>query len=81
MGKPWLKFYEEGVPPQIDYPDIPLHSILEEVVGKYPHHVALIFQGQEITYQELGKWVTHLASALAHLGVKKGERIAIMLPN
>ena len=81
MEKPWLKFYEEGVPSQIDYPDFPLHRILEEVVEKYPNHVAVIFQGQEITYQELGKWVTSLASAFAHLGVKKGERIGVMLPN
>ena len=81
MEKPWLKFYEEGVPSQIDYPDFPLHRILEEVVEKYPNHVAVIFQGQEITYQELGKWVTSLASAFAHLGVKKGERIGVLLPN
>lgn len=81
MEKPWLKFYEEGVPQNIDYPDIPLYRVLEEVAEKYPNHLAVVFQGREITYQELGKWVRDLAASLAQIGLTKGERVAIMLPN
>jgi len=81
MEKPWLKFYEEGVPHHIDYPDIPLYRILEEVAEKYPNHLAVVFQGQEITYRELEKWVGNMAAALAQIGLKKGDRVAIMLPN
>lgn len=80
MEKPWFKFYEKGVPHEIEYPDIPLHQILEEVVQKYPGQVAVISQGQEITYEELGKWVTSLASALALLGVKKGSGLRLCSP-
>ena len=81
VERPWLKFYDEGVPPRIDYPEISLCQMLETVVEQYPNQVAIIFRGREITYQELGQRITHLASAFLLLGMKRGERMAVMLPN
>ncbi len=81
MEKPWLKYYEEGVPSHIDYPDIPLYQILDDTVRAYPENKAIIFQGREITYGELGLAVENLSSGLAQIGLREGQRFAIMLPN
>ncbi len=81
MERPWLKFYEPGVPHHIQYPDIPLHYLLDYAVRDFPEREAIIFQGRKITYRELGEEVANAASGLAQRGLKKGERMAIMLPN
>ena len=44
--KPWLQFYDEGVPPSIEYPSIPLDRLLEEAAAKHPEHPAIIFGGR-----------------------------------
>jgi len=81
MDRPWLKFYEPGVPHHIQYPGIPLYRILDDAVRDFPKNEAVIFQGRGITYRELGEEVSYLASGLAQRGLKKGQRMAIMLPN
>ena len=81
MDRPWLKFYEPGVPHHIDYPRIPFYQVLDDTVREFPDLDAVIFQGKRIKYRELGEWVAHLASGLAQIGLKKGQRVAIMLPN
>lgn len=79
--KPWLKFYEPHVPEHIDYPHTTLAAILEEMAGKYPHHLAMIFKDRVITYHEFNRSVDRFSAALQQLGVKKGDRVAIHLPN
>ncbi len=81
MERPWLRFYEEGVPRHIDYPKVPVPRILENTVKEFPELDAVIFQKKRIKYRELGDWVHRLASGLVQIGVKKGERVALMLPN
>jgi len=81
MERPWLKFYDPGVPYHIDYPEIPLDRILDNAVRNFPEKEAILFQGRKITYRELGEQVAHLASGLAQMSLKKGQRMAIMLPN
>ena len=81
MKKPWLKFYEKGVPYHINYPEITLNQILEKTVKEYPEKDAIIFQGRTMSYRELGRCVDNFASAMAQIGMKKGERMGIMLPN
>jgi len=81
MERPWLKFYEPGVPHHIQYPDIPLYRLLDNAVRDFPEKEAIIFQGRKITYRQLGEEVAHVASGLAQIGLKKGQRMAIMLPN
>ncbi|MGZ3537187.1 MAG: long-chain-fatty-acid--CoA ligase [Thermodesulfobacteriota bacterium] len=81
MDRPWLKFYEPGVPHHIQYPDVPLDRLLDDAVRDFPEKEAIVFHGRKITYRELGEAVAKAASGLAQKGLKKGQRMAIMLPN
>lgn len=90
MEKPWLAHYEKEVPHTIAYPRIPLHRMLEDSVQKYPDQPAtqLVLRylgpltlGGTLTYRQLLDQVNRFAAALAALGVKKGDRVALMLPN
>ena len=79
--KPWHKSWPPNVPKTITYPNTPLHELLEITAEKHPNHIAINFLGKTITYQELNTQVNKLATALAKLDVKKGDRVAIYLPN
>jgi acyl-CoA synthetase (AMP-forming)/AMP-acid ligase II len=57
-----------------------LYRILDDTVRDFPKNEAVIFQGRGITYRELGEEVAHAASGLAQRGLKKGQRMTIMLP-
>jgi long-chain acyl-CoA synthetase len=89
MEKPWLKHYDEGVPPTIDYPPIPLDQLLTDAAAKHPGHTATIFGAMvgsrlmdaRLTYGQLDGAVDRFAAGLQELGVAKGDRVAIMLPN
>ncbi|MEK6683857.1 MAG: long-chain fatty acid--CoA ligase [Nitrospirota bacterium] len=81
MQKPWLKSYEHGVPASINYPNIPLPQLLFETVRRYPKSPALIYYGKTITYEQLDRLSNRLANSLIELGLQKGDRVAIMLPN
>jgi len=81
MEKPWLKFYEEGVPATIDYPNITMSECLKETATKYPDHPAMLFKGNRISFREFDDLVDRLAASLQKLGVKKGDRVAVHLPN
>ncbi len=85
MEKPWLKFYDEGVPHTLQYPEVPLHWFLEEAARKYPDSIATVLPGRfgdsKLTYKELNELVNRLANALIDLGVKKGDRVALYMPN
>ncbi|MBN1284643.1 MAG: AMP-binding protein [Anaerolineae bacterium] len=79
--KPWLKYYDHWVPPAITYPHMPLSRLLIIASIVYPRNVATVFYDAELTYMQLREQVTRLAAALEDLGLKKGDHIAIMLPN
>ncbi|MBS7607959.1 MAG: long-chain fatty acid--CoA ligase [Candidatus Bathyarchaeia archaeon] len=79
--KPWYKFYLPGVRKHIDYPEVPLHEFLRTSAQKYPDKTALIYFDGRMTYKELDVLTDKFATALADLGVKKGDRVAIFLPN
>jgi long-chain acyl-CoA synthetase len=80
-GKPWLKHYEPHVPEHIDYPKITLPQAMEETASKNPDYVTIIFKDTKITYREFFEAIKRFAFALQGLGVKKGDRVAIHLPN
>jgi long-chain acyl-CoA synthetase len=80
-GHPWIKFYEAGVPARLNYPDITLGSVLAQTASKFPGHTALLFYGKKITYGELDRLANQFARALTGLGIRKGDRVALMLPN
>ena len=81
MERPWLKFYEEHVPPNIDYPDKTLPEILEDTAATYSEHTAAIFYNNEMTYAEFAEAVDQFAAGLQKLGVKKGDRVALFMVN
>lgn len=77
----WLKLYDKGVPQHIDYPAVPLFGLLEESARKYPDSPCTIFKGAVITYREMNAITDQLAAGIAALGVKKGDRVGIFMPN
>ncbi|MCG8686768.1 MAG: long-chain fatty acid--CoA ligase [Desulfobacterales bacterium] len=79
--KPWLKFYDPGVPEFIEFDDTLLHQYLETNSQKVPDNIALIFQGYSITYKEFNEMADAFAAFLQKQGVKKGDAVAILLPN
>ncbi|MEW6335470.1 MAG: AMP-binding protein [Thermodesulfobacteriota bacterium] len=81
LSKPWLRHYSEGVPAETEILDISVPELFDRVVDKYAGKPALIFYGRKISYGELRESVDRLATALADLGVAKGETIALYLLN
>src|SRR5512138_3704180 len=79
--RPWLAHYDRGVPSTIEYPKAPLFHFLEEAAKKYPDRACTIFKGAVISYQDMNARTDHVAAALVDLGVKKGDRVGIFMPN
>jgi long-chain acyl-CoA synthetase len=79
--RPWLKHYEPDVPYTLAYPSQPLFRFLDSAARRHPHTRALIFYDGVLTYHALHEAVNRLANALIELGVKKGDRVALLLPN
>jgi len=79
--KPWLKSWPEDVPQSIKYPEIPLFEFLERTATLYPRRIAINFYGKKITYRELKELTDRFTTALHDLGVKKGDRVGLFLPN
>ncbi len=77
--KLWLENYP--VRRNLEYPEISLYDYLVCCTGDYPDLIALVFMGSEISFREMHEKIDRTASALAGLGVKKGDRVALMLPN
>jgi long-chain acyl-CoA synthetase len=79
--RPWLTSYAPGVPHEIDLPTTSLADLIAESVRTYPDRPALEFFGRETTYAELGDQIERAAEGLRRLGVKKGDTVALVLPN
>ncbi len=79
--KPWINHYPTEIPSSIKYEERTLQSYLKEASEKYPNKSALYFLGKEMTYQELYSSALKFANQLTTLGVRKGDRVAIMLAN
>ncbi len=80
-AKPWLKHYPENMPAEVDIPNIPVQQMLKDSVEKYPDNEAISFYTNKMTYREVYQLATMFASALQANGLKKGEPVALMLPN
>ena len=79
--RPWHKHYDYNVPTTIRYPRLPVHELLQLPANAYPDKAAFNFYGTEMTFYELRNNVLRMANALGALGVSKGERVGIHLPN
>lgn len=82
MEKIWLKHYQKGVPPEISVNEhSSLTQLFEDSCHKFHDNVAFINMGTKITYGELDSLSRNLAVFLQQLGLKRGARVALMLPN
>jgi len=80
-SKPWLKNYDEAVPAHIDYPEINLYEFLDNSVKDFSSRTAIWFMKNKISYKKLKDITDRIATALVNLGLKKGDVVAIMIPN
>lgn len=79
--RPWVKHYQPGVPASIDLPATSLVEMCEDAVERGGDDVALQFFGRETTYRALGEQIRRAAEGLHRLGVRAGDRVALILPN
>ena len=78
---PWIQHYDQAVPVQITVPEKPLSWLVDTAAQNHPHQVAFIYYGKKITYAQFSALTKRFAIELQRLGVKKGDRVAIALPN
>ena len=81
MEKIWHKSYDKQVLRSIPYPDQTVYQLFQDSVDKNPQGIATLFFGAKIRYLELGNRVDRFASGLASMGIGKGDRVALVLPN
>jgi long-chain acyl-CoA synthetase len=81
MERPWLKFYDKEVPHHIDYPRIPLYRLLDDTAAATPDRPCTCFFGRRETYRRIKDFSDRFAVGLRGLGVRKGDRVALLLPN
>ncbi|HEX8849328.1 MAG TPA: AMP-binding protein [Gemmatimonadaceae bacterium] len=80
--RPWLAHYDPGVPPTLaPYERVTLVDLVERQTREHPERVALRFEGARMTYGELLAQARAFARALEDRGVKRGDRVALLLPN
>lgn len=89
--RPWVKHYDKGVPASLEpFPNVPLHQFLRDAAKKFPTNVALVTSAHlplagrvaaSLTYAQLDELSDALAVALIDMGVKRGTRVAIIMPN
>src|SRR5690606_19376473 len=77
----WLEHYEESLPAELELPPLTLPDILFETTRELPDRAATSFMGGRLDYRTLSNLVRRLAGALAQLGTKPGDRVALHLPN
>lgn len=79
--RPWARSYAPGVPLDIDVPEESLADLIETSARRFGSRIALDFFGATTTYAELGTEIAKAAEGLRRLGVEKGDRVALVLPN
>lgn len=81
VERPWEGHWPDEVPKTLEYPRIPLDGILRRSAERYPERPALVFYGRRTTYRQLDAGADAFAAGLRALGVKKGDRVVLHLPN
>ncbi len=85
LDRPWLKSYTLG-PYKLEhslapYPQKPVFEILDRIAQEHPNQTAILFQGRELKYHQLKRRADSLANAFKGLGLEKGDRVCLFLPN
>ncbi|MEA3320985.1 MAG: long-chain-fatty-acid--CoA ligase [Bacillota bacterium] len=81
VNKPWLSHYPEEIPHEINFEERTLQSYLKQAAEEYPTKTAISFLGKKLTFEEVYDQSLKLANYLKGLGIEKGDRVSIMLPN
>ncbi len=81
MNLPWARQYDPGVPLEVEVPRAAIPELLSGAVGRSPDRAALVFFGKITTYGRLWDQVRRLARSFQDLGLRPGERLAVLLPN
>ena len=80
--RPWFKSYDPTLPRTLrPYPEKTILDVIGETARERPDHLALIFKGARMTYAKLVQLTDAFGAALVAQGVKKGDRVALLLPN
>src|SRR5438874_9858252 len=80
-GKPWTRHYDPDVPASLVYPSVPLQAMLDDAAENHPNSTATIFFNRKRSYKSISDAAWRFAAGLRRLGVKTGDRIALVLPN
>src|SRR5512142_2461837 len=82
VSAPWVAHYDDGVPVTLGpYPNRTLLDYIADVARERPNHTALLFKGTRVSYAELERLSDACASALHSIGIGRGDRVALLLPN
>ena len=81
MEKPWYKLWPEVYPKSLQYYEGSIVDFLDAAVTRFPERPALIFMEKAVSFRELRDQTLRLATALFHMGVRKGDRVALFMPN
>jgi long-chain acyl-CoA synthetase len=80
-AKPWLEWYLEGVPKDITVEEKSVVDTFNETTDKWKDKTAVVFYGRKMSYKELREQVDRFAAALHDMGIKKGDKVALLLLN
>lgn len=78
---PWRRHYDPGVPAQIAYPRVPLYRLLDDAAARHPQRACARFFGRRFSYRQIQDLANRFAAAMGELGVRAGDRVALLLPN
>ena len=77
----WQRYYDYNVPKTIQYPNIPVHTLVHVAAAAAPHKAATNFFDTEITFRQIRSQILRLANAFRKMDIKKGDRVGLALPN
>jgi long-chain acyl-CoA synthetase len=79
--RPWLVHYDDRVPATVAIPKVPVYQFLHSAARRFPRRTAVRFEGAALSYRRLQRWTNRFANALRALGLERGERVMLILPN
>jgi long-chain acyl-CoA synthetase len=80
-AKPWLRYYQAGVPAIIDYPEWTIPDLLRDTVARFPDRDAFIYYGNHFTYRQIDRLTSQFANRLIEMGLKPGEPVLLIMAN
>ncbi len=79
--RPWFRFWPEGVPRSLEYPRVPLYDLLGRAAERFPQKTFLKSEGRAYSFAQVDGLSSRLGAALTGLGLRKGERVMLFMPN